>query len=186
MRLPGFAAESSVYRSHNRYQARRLPATAEHAGKIVPSACRTVEFRTRRTIGVLCVEGDCFPNVVWETQLGEVCDPGGGDGEFEGEQGPGGGGLGGGAGPTDGGGTRNMDRACSRAASKCLIPTTATARCAVLRCQKGYCKDNECTSDEQDKANEAKDEYDVIECDLFPCRKRPSASQQIPPGGHLP
>jgi hypothetical protein len=75
------------------------------------------------------------------------------------------------AGFPPGGGTTAMDAACANAAAGCT-QNTANAKCAIWKCQSGYCSNHPCTRDERTKASDAREQSGLAQCPAFPCPKK--------------
>jgi hypothetical protein len=75
-------------------------------------------------------------------------------------------GGGGRAGPTSGGGTLALARACAQAGKYCV--NGVMAHCAVSSCQAEYCETHGCTPDEQRASQDASELWNVLHCDEVP------------------
>jgi hypothetical protein len=106
-----------------------------------------------------------------DTATCELDPPGGGEGWGGGGGGEQGGGRGGGGPGPAGGGTAGMDAVCFPSAFKCAEKTKSTIanRCAVLACQASYCRTHVCTPAERQKAYDAAEEGQVLDCEAHPC-----------------
>jgi hypothetical protein len=178
MNLPQFTAEESLLPTigHYRTNTRAVGRFARGVDNIIlPTVMYTQDGEVINVHGcapgdVLIESGDswdCIPRSLLDFLLNP---DGGVNPPPPVPPGPPGGG-GGGWYPVDGGGTREMDKACRDAATGCFPLSTTTTTCARLRCRKNYCNDHECTADEKQLGNKSKSEYDGAQCDLYPCNK---------------
>ena len=185
MHIPQFTAENSIYKTSGHYQtarhANKLPTSIGRALRPAMARGETIEIFDCRPGFIGIGEGEgmiCIPNPSWAGRGHGDSSPAPKPSTEPPQP----------SGPIrfpvdDGGGTKNMDRACNKAGANCFPISTANARCAVLRCRKDYCTSKDpktgnpinCTADEIVSGKEAKSEYKGAQCDMFPCLARPSS-----------